>query len=79
MSSDTSRPNPNAKDVFVQVHVSFISRQTQIIIGEKVLRDIFSPYGVIADVTVKKHTLNMVSLVTSFDRFQTYLFLLISP
>jgi RNA recognition motif-containing protein len=56
LSSDGQRPGPGAKEKFVQVHVSFISKQLHVIITEKVLREIFSPFGEIADVAIKKHT-----------------------
>eukprot|EP00981_Chlorochromonas_danica_P008203 scaffold2062_cov181-Ochromonas_danica.AAC.7 len=56
LSSDGQRPGPGAKEKFVQVHVSFISKQISMVITEKVLREIFSPFGRIADVAIKKHT-----------------------
>lgn len=40
----------------MQVHVSFISKQVGVLVTEKVLRDVFSPFGEIADVAIKKHT-----------------------
>lgn len=39
----------------MQVHVSFISKQNSFLVTEKILRDIFSPYGAVADVAIKKH------------------------
>eukprot|EP00981_Chlorochromonas_danica_P009882 scaffold2858_cov245-Ochromonas_danica.AAC.21 len=56
LSSDGQRPAPGAKDKLVQVHVSFISKQTSTLICEKVLREIFCAFGQIADVTIKKHS-----------------------
>jgi hypothetical protein len=49
------------KDNLVQVHVSFISKQLASTISERVLREIFSPFGIIADVAIKKHTIIQVS------------------
>lgn len=56
LSSDGQRPGPGAKEKFVQVHVSFISKQIHMVVTEKVLREIFAPFGEIADVAIKKHT-----------------------
>jgi hypothetical protein len=67
LSSDGQRPTPGVKDKFIQVHVSFISKQMDIFVTEKVLRDIFSPFGEIADVAIKKHTTIVVKFfVVSF-------------
>lgn len=55
LSSEGPRPLP-PKDGYVQIHVSFISKQLKMLVTEVVLRKIFSPFGAIADVAVKRHT-----------------------
>lgn len=62
LSSDEERPDPNKHDKFIQLHVSFISRQVNMLITEKVLRDVFAAYGEIADVVVKKHSSTVLVL-----------------
>lgn len=56
-SSDSQRPSSAIKESYVQVHVSFISKQIHTLISEKVLRELFGPFGSIADVAIKKHTM----------------------
>lgn len=62
LSSDEERPDPNKHDKFIQLHVSFISRQVNMLITEKVLREVFAAYGEIADVVVKKHSSTVLVL-----------------
>eukprot|EP00599_Poterioochromonas_sp_BG-1_P007876 CAMPEP_0173150006 /NCGR_PEP_ID=MMETSP1105-20130129/10683_1 /TAXON_ID=2985 /ORGANISM="Ochromonas sp., Strain BG-1" /LENGTH=559 /DNA_ID=CAMNT_0014065019 /DNA_START=360 /DNA_END=2039 /DNA_ORIENTATION=+ len=56
LSADGQKPITDVKDEYIQVHVSFISKQVNYLITEKVLRDIFSQYGTVADVAIKKHS-----------------------
>lgn len=65
LSSDGQRNSIN-KDSLVQVHVSFISKQNAFLVTEKILRDIFSPYGTVADVAIKKHVAVPVSYISNF-------------
>eukprot|EP01040_Poterioochromonas_malhamensis_P009996 gene9996-10862_t len=44
---------------FTQIHVSFICKRGRgFVVNEQVLRDIFTPFGQIADVAIKKHSRN---------------------
>eukprot|EP01031_Cornospumella_fuschlensis_P027844 gene27844-33625_t len=55
LSVDGQRLPISSKELYVQVHVSFISKQLRVIVTERVLRDLFSVFGHVADVTIKKH------------------------
>lgn len=44
-------------DNIIQVHVSFISKQTKNKVNEEILRSIFLRFGNIVDVTIKKHAI----------------------
>lgn len=53
----TSVHQPNLdRDKYVQLHVSFISKQLNFLVNESIFREIFQPYGDIADVTIKRHS-----------------------
>jgi RNA recognition motif-containing protein len=56
LSSEGPRPSAS-KDGLVQIHVSFISKQLNFLVTEVILREIFSPYGRIADVAVRRHAI----------------------
>ncbi|RYY75863.1 hypothetical protein EON63_19070, partial [archaeon] len=62
LSSDGQRPPVSPKERYVQMHVSFISKQLHVIITERVLRDLFCAFGPVADVAVKKHTVHQASM-----------------
>jgi RNA recognition motif-containing protein len=55
VSTHNGQRNPLTKDHLIQVHMSFISKQAVYIVDEKVLRDIFSAFGLVADISIKKH------------------------
>jgi hypothetical protein len=52
-----------------QIHFSFISKQTQRVVTEAIIREVFSHFGEVKDVTIKKqpHSLEQVNkLVMGF-------------
>jgi hypothetical protein len=56
LSSEGPRPHPAEKERLVQMHISFISKQLDMLVCEEVLKGIFAVYGHVADVAIKKHT-----------------------
>jgi hypothetical protein len=74
MNCKTDPNEANPTDTF-QIHVSFITKQLQNIVNEKVLRDIFVQFGEVHDVTIKKHTVITVStsVILALHNFISYL------
>lgn len=54
-----------------QIHISYISRQTDAVISESSLRSLFSQFGEVVDVTIKKSQFDPVSTT-----FKVYLLLI---
>jgi hypothetical protein len=60
-------PEPKTVET-AQVHVSFISKQIDVLISEATLRALFGLYGEVLDVALKKSQFDRVS-------FETFIFL----
>jgi hypothetical protein len=48
-----------------QIHVSYISKQVEVVISEDTLRKIFEHFGVVVDVAIKKSQYDPVSCTCS--------------
>eukprot|EP01031_Cornospumella_fuschlensis_P033931 gene33931-41064_t len=70
VSSDSLQPS--VKQFAVQMHVSFISQQLQLLVTERVLRDLFGAFGPVADVAVKKHNIQQKPMRQSGYGFVYY-------
>ena len=53
----------------VQVHVSYVSRQVDLIVNENSLRTLFSGFGEVVDVSIKQSSIARVSFVLFFVFF----------
>ena len=56
---------PREKESWVQLHVSFVTRELNYVVTEATLDSVFSPFGEIADISLKKHVRDHETLVQS--------------
>lgn len=56
---------PRSREGWIQVHVSFVTRDLAAIINEEVLDSIFSVYGEVADITIKRYIRDLDGQVQS--------------
>lgn len=56
---------PRNRDGWVQVHVSFVTRELKQVINEEVLDSIFSSFGEVADITIKRYVHDTTGQVQS--------------
>ncbi len=60
-------PNQPSNQRFVrtaQVHISYLSKQLNLVVSEDFLRDIFSNFGEVLEVSLKKVAIDPVSFTT---------------
>ena len=55
----------NAETKTAQLHVSFISKQVAYLVSEETIRSLFSSFGKVVDVVLKKATFDQVSFLSN--------------
>lgn len=61
VSRGNGRSIDNERDSWVQLHVSFVSRQVEVVISEEVMDAAFSTFGEVTDCVVKRHRVTQES------------------
>jgi hypothetical protein len=62
LGTKVEKEDPHEKFRYARIHISFLSRDLTPVVTEKIIREVFTEFGTVQDVTIKKYIALHVSL-----------------